>query len=216
MLQLPSDPTLLEPSLREQGITHIAGVDEVGRGCLAGPVVAACCILPANALLAGLADSKKLTPNARELLFSRIQNCATAFSIAAVSPEEIDRLNILRASLLAMKMAVESLAVPPNILLIDGRDRVDVALPQRAIIRGDALCPSISAASILAKVARDHLMVCSEKTYPHFSFSFHKGYGTPQHQREIEAHGLTPIHRRAFCCGKTLPLFRRCEKGVKS
>ncbi|MBD3653545.1 MAG: ribonuclease HII [Kangiella sp.] len=176
----------------------IAGVDEVGRGPLAGPVVAAAVILdPANPI-AGLADSKKLTEKRREALSLEIKEKALAWSIARAEVEEIDRINILQASLLAMKRAVETLSHSPELALIDGNHCPELDCRMEAIIKGDSKEPAISAASILAKVARDNEMVEMEQAYPGYGFAKHKGYPTQQHRDAILKLGITPIHRRSY------------------
>ncbi|MCW8855880.1 MAG: ribonuclease HII [Kangiella sp.] len=176
----------------------IAGVDEVGRGPLAGPVVAAAVILdPANPIT-GLADSKKLTEKRREALSLEIKEKALAWSIARAEVEEIDRINILQASLLAMKRAVETLSHSPELALIDGNHCPELDCRMEAIIKGDSKEPAISAASILAKVARDNEMVEMEQAYPGYGFAKHKGYPTQQHREAIVKLGITPIHRRSY------------------
>ncbi len=176
----------------------VAGVDEVGRGCLAGPVVAAAVILPPQLLIPGVDDSKKLTAKLREGLFPIIIGRALASGFGMVAPEEIDRINILQATLKAMKAAVESLAIRPDVVLIDGRDALDLDIPQETIINGDCLSHSIAAASIIAKVTRDRMMTALQAQFPNFGFANHKGYGTEDHRDEIRRFGPTPIHRRSF------------------
>jgi len=176
----------------------IAGVDEVGRGPLAGAVVAAAVILDPNNPIEGLADSKKLTEKRREKLFPMIQEGALAWCVARASEAEIDELNILQASLLAMRRAVLGLQIKPDRVLVDGNRCPDLPYPSEAIIKGDSLVPAISAASILAKVVRDREMVAFEETYPGYGFSKHKGYPTAQHIQALNALGITPIHRRSF------------------
>ncbi len=182
----------------------VAGVDEVGRGPLAGPVVAAAVILdPANPI-AGLADSKKLTEKRREALFPLIQERALAWCIARASEAEIDRLNILHASLLAMRRAVLGLSQQPDRVLVDGNRCPDLPYPSEAIVKGDSKVEAISAASILAKVVRDNEMVAFEETYPGYGFARHKGYPTAQHMQALKTLGVTPIHRRSFAPVKNL------------
>lgn len=176
----------------------VAGVDEAGRGPLAGPVYAAAVILDPAKSISGLADSKKLTAAKREQLFDVIQRDAHAWAIASASVEEIDRINILQASLLAMKRAVEALSTQPHQILVDGLHCPKVAMAARAIVKGDAKEPSISAASILAKVERDREMHRLHEQYPHYGFNLHKGYGTAVHMAALKAHGVTPIHRRSY------------------
>ncbi len=182
---------------REQ-FQFIAGVDEVGRGPLAGPVVAAAVILDSQKPILGLADSKKLSQAKREALSEEIKRNALAWSIARAEIEEIDQLNILQASLLAMKRAVETLNQFPQLALIDGNKLPDLACPMEAIIKGDSKEACISAASIIAKVARDKEMVEMDQRYPGYGFAKHKGYPTKQHREAIQTLGITPIHRRSF------------------
>ena len=176
----------------------IAGVDEAGRGPLAGPVVAAAVILDARNPIAGLADSKKLTALRREKLYDEIHAKALCCSIALASVEEIDRLNILQATLLAMKRAVEGLRLKPNKVLVDGNRLPTLAIRAEAIVKGDALVPAISAASILAKVYRDRWCVEFDLQYPQYGFAGHKGYGTAEHLAALRLHGACPQHRRSF------------------
>lgn len=176
----------------------IAGVDEVGRGPLAGPVVAAAVILDPAKPIEGLADSKKLTEKRREALVVEIKEKALAWSVARAEVEEIDRINILQASLLAMKRAVESLQHTPELALIDGNHCPELDCRMEAIIKGDSKEPAISAASILAKVARDTEMAEMEQVYPGYGFAKHKGYPTKQHREAILKLGITPIHRRSY------------------
>jgi len=176
----------------------IAGVDEVGRGPLAGAVVAAAVILDPNNPIEGLADSKKLTEKRREKLFPLIQERALAWCVARASEAEIDQLNILQASLLAMRRAVLGLHMQPEMVLVDGNRCPDLPYPSEAIIKGDSLIPAISAASILAKVVRDREMVAFEETYPGYGFASHKGYPTAQHMQALKTLGITSIHRRSF------------------
>lgn len=184
----------------------VCGVDEAGRGPLAGPVYAACVILRESDPIAGLADSKVLSHERREELASQIRNRAVAWAVASASVEEIDRINILRASLLAMRRAVEQLAIEPQEVLVDGLHCPEVRFPVRAIVDGDALVAEISAASILAKVARDALMVQLHELYPDYGFARHKGYSTPQHLEALQRFGVCPIHRRSFAPVRSLCL----------
>lgn len=176
----------------------IAGVDEAGRGPLAGPVVAAAVILDDLNPIAGLADSKKLTAARREWLFDEIRSKALCCSIAEASVEEIEKLNILQATMLAMRRAVEGLRLKPNKVLVDGNRLPVLSMMAEAIVQGDALVPSISAASILAKVHRDRWCVQIDQAYPEYGFSKHKGYGTAQHLAALQAHGACPQHRKTF------------------
>jgi ribonuclease HII len=176
----------------------VAGVDEAGRGPLAGPVVAAAVILDQRQPIKGLADSKKLTALRREKLFDEIRAKALCCSIAQASVEEIDRLNILQATLLAMRRAVEGLRLKPNKVLVDGNRLPDIGLPAQAIVGGDALVPAISAASILAKVHRDRWCLELDQLYPQYGFAKHKGYGTAAHLAALQAHGPCAEHRISF------------------
>ncbi|HKY63841.1 MAG TPA: ribonuclease HII [bacterium] len=187
-----------QKAFHDEGYRVIAGVDEVGRGCLAGPVCAAAVILPIGLRIPKLDDSKKLKPEIREQVSAVVLQKALAWHIVMVSVEEIDKLNILWASMKAMKLAVEGLAQAPDLLLVDGNREADLPIPQRAIVEGDGRCASIAAASVIAKVARDRYMAEQQEVYPGFSFASHKGYGTPQHLRELDLHGPTPLHRRTF------------------
>jgi len=188
----------LEASLRAQGYISICGADEAGRGPLAGEVFAAAVILPETYDLPRLNDSKKLSPKAREALFEMIQQQAVAWAIASASIEEIEQLNILHAALLAMQRAVEALACPADYALIDGNFKPPLGIPCEAVIKGDAICASIAAASILAKVARDREMVHLDTRYPGYGFAQHKGYGTKAHYAALEALGPCEIHRKSF------------------
>jgi len=176
----------------------VAGVDEVGRGPLAGPVMAAAVILDPARPIAGLTDSKKLTAGKRDLLAAEIKEKALCWSIARCEPEEIDRLNILQASLLAMKKAVETLTHKPSHCLIDGNKLPDLSCSAEAIVKGDLTQPAISAASIIAKVTRDLEMVEMEALYPGYGFAQNKGYPTKAHREAIQIIGVTPIHRKSF------------------
>ena len=176
----------------------VAGVDEAGRGPLAGPVVAAAVILDDLHPIAGLADSKKLTAARREALFDEIRARALCFSIAEASVEEIDRLNILQATLLAMRRAVLGLRLKPKMVLVDGNRLPTLDMPAEAIVKGDALVPAISAASILAKVHRDRWCVQVDEQYPQYGFAGHKGYGTALHMAALREHGACIHHRRSF------------------
>ncbi len=179
-------------------IKLLAGVDEVGRGPLAGPVVAAAVILDPENPIKGLNDSKKISQKKRELISLEIQSSALGWSLGRAEVEEIDELNILKASLLAMKRAVESLTLKPELVAVDGQYTPDVEYEKIAIIKGDSLVPAISAASIIAKVARDNEMLKFDEIYPGYGFSSHKGYPTKQHIQSLEKLGITEIHRRSF------------------
>jgi ribonuclease HII len=179
----------------------LCGVDEVGRGPLAGNVVAACVILDFGAKpIVGLNDSKKLSEAVREELYAEIRARALAYGVGECTPLEIDRHNILRASLLAMRRALEAMGVPPGLLLVDGNQRIpDVPWAQKTLVKGDGRSASIAAASILAKVTRDRQMRELHAAYPEYGFDAHKGYATQIHRDAIKLHGLTPLHRRTFC-----------------
>jgi ribonuclease HII len=184
----------------------LAGVDEAGRGPLAGPVFAAAVILDPKRPIFGLADSKALSESKRENLYGQIKEVALSWSIAQASVEEIDRLNILKATLLAMRRAVEGLSIRPDEVLVDGNRLPDLTMPAQAIVKGDSKVQAISAASILAKVERDKLMIDYHRLFPEFSFHIHKGYGTKQHLVEIERSGFLDVHRKTFNPVKTLLL----------
>lgn len=177
---------------------YICGVDEAGRGPLAGAVYAAAVILPQSHPIVGLNDSKKLTARQRERLFDEIRMHAVAWAVASASVAEIDSLNILWATMLAMKRAVEALSVMPQEVLVDGNRTPDLVIPARAIVQGDATVPAISAASILAKVSRDREAERLEQEYPGYGFARHKGYPTPQHLEALNRLGPTPVHRQSF------------------
>ena len=181
-----------------EGFCFVAGVDEVGRGPLAGPVVCAAVIMPAHEVIDGIDDSKKLSAKKREKLSTLIRLSAVAFSIFCVQPQKIDEVNILQATRLCMKGAVESLSVRPDFVITDGNMPLDIDTPQRPVIGGDASCYSIGAASVLAKVYRDALMDKYAELYPAYGFARNKGYGTAEHIAAIKEYGLCPIHRRSF------------------
>ncbi|MGO2306437.1 MAG: ribonuclease HII [Providencia sp.] len=176
----------------------IAGVDEVGRGPLVGAVVTAAVILDPNNPILGLADSKKLTEKKREKLFVEIQEKALCWSIARAEPEEIDNINILHATMLAMQRAVEGLSITPDFVLIDGNRCPKLSMPSQAVVKGDSLVQEISAASILAKVIRDREMVELDKVFPEYGFAKHKGYPTAYHLEKLTLHGATEFHRKSF------------------
>ncbi len=182
----------------------VAGVDEAGRGPLAGPVFAAAVILNPQRPIAGLADSKVLSESKRDSLYILIKESALSWSIAQASVEEIDRLNILQATLLAMQRAVNGLHIQPDEVLVDGNRLPDLSMSAQAIVKGDSKVQAISAASILAKVERDKLMVDYHQQYPDFAFHVHKGYGTKQHLAEIEQFGFLDVHRKTFNPVKTM------------
>ena len=187
-----------ERRAQEQGLGPVCGIDEAGRGPLAGPVCAAAVILPLDCHIDGLNDSKKLTEKKREALFPLIQEKALACGIGWASAEEIDAINILQATFLAMKRAVEQLSVQPGWALVDGNRMPPLDVPGETVVKGDAQCASIAAASILAKVSRDRLLEEWDTLYPEYGFAKHKGYGTKAHYDAILRHGVLPIHRKSF------------------
>ncbi|PIQ96115.1 MAG: ribonuclease HII [Nitrospinae bacterium CG11_big_fil_rev_8_21_14_0_20_56_8] len=187
-----------EERARHRGFRHIAGIDEAGRGPLAGPVVAAAVILPEGAILPGVDDSKKLSARQRDSCFEAIHQSAAAFGIGIVDVDVIDSINILQAARLAMRRAVGQLPQAPDLLLIDGNQRIEFPGEQWTIVKGDQLSLSVAAASILAKVTRDRLMDGYHQRYPQYGFDRHKGYGTRLHRDRIRDHGPCPIHRRTF------------------
>ena len=193
-----TDMWQIENELFEQGIGLICGVDEAGRGPLAGPVCAAAVILPPNLLIPGLNDSKKLTDKKRRELFPLIKEQAIAFGIAFADHTEIDTVNILQATYLAMERAIQQLHVKPEYALIDGNRAKDFGLPVKTVVHGDSLSASIAAASILAKVTRDDYMEQIAKEYPNYKFEVHKGYGTKAHYEALDNFGPCAIHRMSF------------------
>ncbi len=195
-------PTLaFEQALYAQGFRHVAGVDEAGRGPLAGPVVAAAVILPEALVIPGVDDSKKLSATKRDVLYEVILGSALAWGTGVIEPDEIDRCNILQATYRAMHQAIAALRVVPDHVLVDGNRFVGTGIPFTTIVDGDALCHAIAAASIIAKVTRDRMLCAYDRTYPQYGFAKHKGYGTAAHRAAILAHGPCPIHRRTFLTG---------------
>jgi ribonuclease HII len=199
----PAGDTLFyERQLQAQGFLTVAGVDEAGRGPLAGPVVAGCVILPDHCSSSQFKDSKKLSASAQEKLFGILHDIDAAIGVGKASPEEIDRINILQASLLAMKRAVQDCAArfsrSPQFLLVDGTFAVPMDLPQQPLVKGESRSASIAAASIIAKVSRDRLMAKYHEQYPNYDLVRHKGYPTRAHRRAIAEYGPSPIHRRTF------------------
>ena len=188
----------LEKEYLEKSYLHICGVDEAGRGPLCGPVVAAACILPIDCEIEGLNDSKKLSEKKREALFDIITEKAISFSIAQATVEEINELNILEATLLAMRRAIEGLDTKADFALIDGNVCRDFPLDARSVIHGDAISPSIAAASILAKVTRDRMCLDLDREYPQYGIAKNKGYGSKAHMDALREHGPAPIHRTKF------------------
>ena len=188
----------IEDSFYAEGVKIICGVDEAGRGPLAGPVCAAAVILPDHLEIPGLTDSKKLTDKKRRELFPVIKEQAVAYGIGLASEAEIDEINILQATFLAMQRALDQLNVKPDLALIDGNREKDFGIPVRTVVKGDSLSMNIAAASILAKVTRDDLMVQLAEQYPEYGFEIHKGYGTKAHYAALTEHGASPIHRKTF------------------
>ena len=188
----------IENSLFAEGFGIICGVDEAGRGPLAGPVCAAAVILPPQLELPGLNDSKKLTDKRRRELFPIIKEQAVAFGIGMATEAEIDEINILQATYLAMERALAQLTVKPDMVLIDGNRAKDFGLPVRTVVKGDSLSANIAAASILAKVTRDDYMLQLAEQYPEYGFEIHKGYGTKAHYEALRLHGASPVHRMSF------------------
>jgi ribonuclease HII len=188
----------LEKAVARDGYRCIAGVDEVGRGPLAGPVVSAAVVLPMDFSVPGVTDSKKISPVKRDRFYDQIYDHAVTIGIGIVDPIFIDRINILRAALLSMALAVTSLKPAPDYLLIDGPYKIPADLPQNAVVRGDSKSISIGAASIVAKVTRDRLMAVYDREYPHYGFAGHKGYPTRAHKDAIRIYGCCPIHRKSF------------------
>lgn len=193
-----NDLWTLENEIYDSGINCLCGVDEAGRGPLAGPVCAAAVILPRGLEIAGLNDSKKLTEKKREALYDVICERAIAYGIAFAEVEEIEKLNILQATFLAMNRAIEKLSVTPELALIDGNRNTGISMPSRCVVKGDSLCADIAAASILAKVTRDRYMMQLHEQYPQYHFDRHKGYGTKLHYDAIREHGASPVHRMSF------------------
>lgn len=188
----------LENEIYAEGFSLICGVDEAGRGPLAGPVYAAAVILPRDAAIEGLNDSKKLTEKKREALFDVITERALTYGIASASVEEIEKLNILNATFLAMNRAIDKLDPIPELALIDGNRSTGIAMPSRCVVKGDSRCADIAAASILAKVSRDRYMLTLAEKYPQYHFEQHKGYGTKLHYEALREYGPSPEHRPSF------------------
>lgn len=193
-----NDLWTLEEELYASGYNLICGVDEAGRGPLAGPVYAAAVILPRGLIIDGLNDSKKLSEKKRELLFEPICEKALAYGIAFASVEEIEEINILNATFLAMNRAIGRLSLKPELALIDGNRCTGIEINSKAVVKGDASCADIAAASVLAKVSRDRYMLQMAEKYPQYQFEKHKGYGTKLHYEMIREHGPSPIHRMSF------------------
>lgn len=192
------DLWLIENEIYEEGFQLLCGVDEAGRGPLAGPVCAAACILPRGEEITGLNDSKKLSEKKREELYDVITEKAITFGIAFASVEEIEAMNILNATYLAMNRAIEMLEPVPELALIDGNRNQAIRIPSRCIVKGDAQCADIAAASVLAKVTRDRYMLDLAEQYPQYAFEKHKGYGTALHYSALREYGPSPVHRMSF------------------
>ena len=187
-----------DESLRKKGLLRIAGIDEAGRGTLAGPVVAAAVVLKKGLKIDGLRDSKQVPAKEREILFHKIQSSSVDIGIGVVGNEEIDRLNILVATKLSMRLAVEKLSAPPDILIIDALSLPSVSIRQLSPIKGESVSASVAAASIIAKFTRDTIMLDYHRQYPDYNFEKHKGYSTKEHLEMIRLHGPCPIHRKTF------------------
>lgn len=183
----------------KKGVKYVAGIDEAGRGPLAGPVVVACVIMPEDSMIEGVNDSKKISEKKREALYEKIKEEAISYGVGIVNQDEIDELNILRATKKALTMALKEMETKPNVILVDALTGIDtLGIPYKSIIKGDANSYSIAAASIIAKVTRDRIMREWDKVYPEYGFAGHKGYGTAKHIAAIKEYGLCPLHRRTF------------------
>ncbi len=183
----------------KKGIKYVGGIDEAGRGPLAGPVVVACVVMPEDSMIEGVNDSKKISEKKRESLYEKITEEAISYGIGIIYQEEIDELNILRATKKALTIALKEIKVKPNVILVDALTGIDtLGIPYKSIIKGDANSYSIAAASIIAKVTRDRIMREWDKVYPEYGFAGHKGYGTAKHIAAIKEYGLCPLHRRSF------------------
>ena len=188
-----------ENELRKRGFNSICGIDEAGRGPLAGPVVVASVIMPAESNIEGVNDSKKISEKKREKLYKQILDEAISYGVGIVGQDEIDEINILNATKKGLTMSLQELTVKPDLIIVDALNHIDtMGIPYESIIKGDAKCYSISAASIIAKVTRDRIMREWDKVYPEYGFERHKGYGTSAHIEAIKEYGLCPIHRRSF------------------
>jgi ribonuclease HII len=194
----PGPTWQIEQMVRQNGYSLIAGIDEAGRGPLAGPVVSAAVVLPHNFCCPGIGDSKKLSEKKRNLFFPRIMQKAAAVGVGICDPKEIDASNILAAALLSMKRAVGNLDIVPDFLLVDGKFTLSMNISQQAVVKGDAKSISIAAASIIAKVTRDRIMANLHQMYPAYNFIRHKGYPTVAHKQAIQVHGPCPVHRKTF------------------
>ena len=189
----------IENEMHRKGIKYICGIDEAGRGPLAGPVVVAAVIMPEDSMIEGVNDSKKVSEKKREILYDQILNEAIAYSVGIINQNEIDEINILNATKKGLTTAVKELSVRPDRIIVDALDKIDTdGIPYTPIIKGDAKCYSIAAASIIAKVTRDRIMRQWDEVYPQYGFAKHKGYGTAMHIAAIKEYGLTPLHRLSF------------------
>ena len=189
----------MENELRQKGFNAICGIDEAGRGPLAGPVVVASVIMPENSMIEGVNDSKKISEAKREKLYDQIISEAISYGVGIIDEEEIDTINILNATKKGLTLAISQLKVKPDLIIVDALEHIDtIGIPYESIIKGDAKCYSISAASIIAKVTRDRIMREWDEVYPQYGFKQHKGYGTAKHIAAIKEYGLCPIHRKSF------------------
>ena len=189
----------MENELHNQGIKYICGIDEAGRGPLAGPVVVASVVMPEDSMIEGVNDSKKVSEKKREMLYEKIIEEAISYSVAIISEKEIDEINILNATKHGLTTAISELEVKPDLILVDALEKINtLGIPYKSIIKGDAIAYSISAASIIAKVTRDRIMRQMDEIYPEYGFAAHKGYGTAKHIAAIKEYGLCEIHRRSF------------------
>lgn len=183
----------------DKGLSYVAGIDEAGRGPLAGPVVVACVIMPKNSMIEGINDSKKISEKKRETLYEKILEEAISYGVGIINQEEIDEINILQATKKALTEAVKSMEIKPQVILVDALTGIDtIGIPYKSIIKGDAKSYSIGAASIIAKVTRDRIMREWDKVYPQYGFAGHKGYGTAKHMQAIREYGICPLHRKTF------------------
>lgn len=182
-----------------KGLSYVAGIDEAGRGPLAGPVVVACVIMPKDSMIEGINDSKKISEKKRETLYEKILEEAVSYGVGIINQEEIDEINILQATKKALTEAVKSMEIKPQVILVDALTGIDtIGIPYKSIIKGDAKSYSIGAASIIAKVTRDRIMREWDKVYPQYGFAGHKGYGTAKHMQAIREYGICPLHRKTF------------------
>ncbi len=189
----------IEQDIYNKGVKYIAGIDEAGRGPLAGPVVVACVLLPQDSMIEGVNDSKKISEAKREKLYEIITNEAISYGVGIIYQDEIDEINILQATKKGVTQAIKQMAIKPNIIMVDALTGIDtLGIPYNSLIKGDAKCYSIAAASIIAKVTRDRIMREWDKVYPQYGFNSHKGYGTAKHIAALKEYGPSPIHRRSF------------------